>query len=188
MTGFQRQPFAVREKETERLPREFVEHYKVKPKEVTEKIKEEIKRLRDEKLKKENPVKFESEILKQSALVPKSEKIEKPKIKAPPKTKPKPARKINPAEEAARKVTLVGLGNASYKDLAFFKGDNFDPEMLITHDEDDPEYAEIMKKFEHHKNESLAVDSKPDLTPALKSPKLKNSYFLFLYNVFIVNL
>ncbi len=46
MVGFQHKPFYIREKETNRLPQQLVKGYKVLPKEVAERIREEIQKLR----------------------------------------------------------------------------------------------------------------------------------------------
>ena len=53
LEGFQRKPFCTQDVVSERIPHQMVENYKVKPKEVTEKIKEEIATMRKIKAQSE---------------------------------------------------------------------------------------------------------------------------------------
>lgn len=151
MVGFQRQPFSIHEKETERLPRELLKNYKIKPREEREKIKEEIKRLKEEKLKASAVANQEEE----------KRKVETEKT-AREQEKKTVTSKRNLGKSAAQKITLLGLRNISYKDLDTTKKDTFDPKMLITEDDnDDEEYRQIMKKFEIIKEEVASPQSKP---------------------------
>ncbi len=130
----------------------------MQPKAVTEKICEEIKRLREEKVQALSPEKrllssTSADVVKplrtNSSVDPRSE------------SKPKPTgrRKKNASEDASRKMTLLSLGNISYRDLPQLQGEAFDPADLVGNDDDDPEYEAILRKFEFRSPESSAAPS-----------------------------
>jgi hypothetical protein len=121
------------------LPRELLKNYKTKPKEETERIREEIRKLRKEKMR-------ESVVIKQEEKKAEVEQKEQ-------EWKATSHKQLS--KNATQKITLLGLRNISYKDLDKMKKDTFDPKVLIAEDDnDDEEYKQIMKKFEIIKEET----------------------------------
>lgn len=161
LSGFQRQPFSVREKDTQRLPKEMVEHYRVQPKEITEKIKEEIKRLREEKARTKMQEKGFTTPSGQNSVIPSSRHGKGKGASNYSDIKggsgPSNRRKKHGSEDIGHKITLLSLGNISYKELGMIKGEEFDPAQLLTNEEEDNEYKEILKKFECKKSESMSA-------------------------------
>ena len=173
MDGFQRQPFHVREKETDRMPQELVSNYVVKPKEVTEKIKEEIKQMRadkevskrsasslsiateqksttfETKAKNTQQVTTEKEMMSLVEASPVKKEVRK-KLKATRMKK----EKIGESEKP-KMFTLLELGKASYSELGLPKGKKgtADIAKLLQidlsggNDKDDPESDRILQKF-----------------------------------------
>lgn len=156
----------TREKETDRLPKELVQGYKVQPKEVTEKVREEIRRLRAlkeaEKQKKKTqsvPAKREPRPLRLSKLaiqeaMPTPTLTQKKYLMEGPSSgaSTTKAHEMHPTQFVKKKpdgdLTWQGLGKISYRDI---KGnDNFNPASLLAGGDqvgDDKEYDEIISKL-----------------------------------------
>lgn len=144
----------------------------MKPRKATEKIREELKRKREEK-KQISAVPVKQEQKKEE----KKEQIKKASVS-----------NRSAAQRNTQKITLLGLRNISYKDLDKMKKDSFDPKILITEDDsDDEEYKEIMKKFELNKGEvGSAKNKSKEPFSALTSratPKNINIPYLLPHNI-----
>eukprot|EP00831_Metopus_contortus_P056936 TRINITY_DN4928_c0_g1_i1.p1 TRINITY_DN4928_c0_g1~~TRINITY_DN4928_c0_g1_i1.p1 ORF type:complete len:761 (-),score=157.68 TRINITY_DN4928_c0_g1_i1:122-2404(-) len=174
LSGFQRQPFAVREKETKRLPKELVKNYVVQPKEVTEKLLEEVKKLKSKKIKRQEECKSVSITDRQS--IPNStqalRKIESSAGLAPLRKQKLPHTKT--------RFTLRTLEKISYKDIPELKSMNFKPEDLIEEGEEDPDYSEVLQRFDARYSASFSPVANPTSEPQIpgtcRAKNTKNVY------------
>ncbi len=195
MSGFQRQPFSMRgDKETPtRMPKELVQRYVVKPKEVTERICEEIHRIRLERTVHQSRASINVEQIKSSdkrrsasnaAIVGKDEVILSAKSEEKKGKSAALARRKKPKEPEPR-FTLIELTKASYSQIAKVEDKTFNPVDLISHFDDDNDNSEaILQKFRSPSKSVVATGGKGEhLSSPMKEKKtvhMKSMYVIIL--------
>jgi hypothetical protein len=168
------------------MPKELLEGYHVQPKEVTERIKEEIKKQRQEKARQAaeaNRLASAKEGLTSPLGSQRQTSLgigignglgngTKTPMGGPGSGKDvhkgKSAglvrRKKAEADNIVSKCTLLGIGNLSYKDILQSKDDRFDPASLVL-DDGDARSRDILRKFEYRTNDpgkAKMEGAKPD--------------------------
>jgi len=145
----------------------MVEKYVTKPKEVTQKIREEIKKVRAEKTRLQLDLKSSDK--RRTDFMNTPQHSGKQPIDAKGKSTAAAQRKRNRGlgnDAEKQKFTLVELGKVSYGDLSVgARDDKFNPAELISRneEEDDSEYQSIIQKFRCPKSVSLTTRKKdPD--------------------------
>ena len=161
------------------MPKELLENYHAQPKEVTEKIREEIKQLRQEKARQEMARLDAARLAEATRLASAKEGLGNPadsarNVGGTPNARLSSSKEVYKGKSAgllrrkkaeskdmASRCTLLGIGTITYKDILQPKDERFDPASLVADDDDDPRAREILKKFEYH----TIQRPKPPLAP-----------------------
>jgi len=140
----------------------------VKPKEITERIKEEVKQIRQNR----------AAAKRSTSNIPNTSESLKPHFATSPKKTADQVRKKTDSElfikPSPKKYTLLELGKISFADIAPAREQKFNLADLLKPDSDnemkeDPEFEQILNKFRGPNGK------KSVLVPS----KLKNSYFIY---------